>query len=103
MAALTDKMQVIREVIGEYASAPVNGYAYLTESDDGKLLSVIDVYQLRGQRYANAGLIVHIAEEHIVVERDMNNKPLVDALLQAGFSRNQIILAYAGEHVPEIA
>ena len=103
MATLTDKMQVIREVVAEYASPPVNGYAYRTESEDGKLLSVVDVYQFRGQRYANAGLIVHITGNHIIIERDMNNKPLVDALLQAGFVREQIILAYAGEYVPEIA
>lgn len=33
----------------------------------------------------------------------MNNKPLVDALMQAGIPRAQIILGYAGEAVPESA
>jgi hypothetical protein len=33
----------------------------------------------------------------------MNNKPLIDALVQAGIPRAQIILAYAGENAPETA
>ena len=40
-------------------------------------------------------------EGHIVIERDVNDKPLVDALLQAGIPRKQIVLAYAGEPVNE--
>lgn len=32
---------------------------------------------------------------------DMNNQPPVDALVQAGLPRERIILAYAGEPVPE--
>jgi hypothetical protein len=39
----------------------------------------------------------------IVIEMDDSNKPLVDALLQAGIPRSKIILAYAGEPVPESA
>jgi hypothetical protein len=31
----------------------------------------------------------------------MTNKKLVDALVQAGIPRQQIILAYAGESIPE--
>lgn len=33
----------------------------------------------------------------IVIEEDATDKPLLDALLQRGVPRNQIILAYAGE------
>jgi hypothetical protein len=33
----------------------------------------------------------------------LNNKLVVDALMQAGISRKNIILAYAGEPVPEPA
>jgi hypothetical protein len=49
----------------------------------------------------NTGLIVHCIDNLIIVDRDINNKPLVDALVQAGVPRSQIILAYAGEPVPE--
>lgn len=31
----------------------------------------------------------------------MHNKPLVEALVQAGIPREKIVLAYAGEPVPQ--
>jgi XisI protein len=64
---------------------------------------VIDIYWERdGKRYADAGLIVRVVGHQIIIERDMNDKPLVDALTHAGIPRTQIILAYAGEPVPEM-
>jgi hypothetical protein len=96
-------MDLIREVIAGYAKPPVNGRSYLTQSADGTVFTVVDVYQQQGKRYADAGLIVRISGEYIIIERDMNNKPLVDALVQAGIPRKKIILAYAGESGPEAA
>lgn len=58
--------------------------------------------KFQGKRFVNTGLLVHIVDNHlIVIEEDINNKPLVDALVQAGIPREKIILAYAGETVPE--
>ena len=39
----------------------------------------------------------------IVVECGLNDKPLVDALVQAGVPREQIVLVYAGESIAEAA
>jgi hypothetical protein len=103
MDSLTDYLPVIKQIIAEYAKPPVNGYAYFTESPDGQLFTVVDVYEIQGKRQASTGLIVHIAQEHIVIERDLNNKPLVDVLVQQGIPRQRIILAYAGERTPEVA
>lgn len=104
MASLVSKMSVIREVIAGYAKASFTGEpSYLTQSDDGKLITVVDVYNTDGKTRADTGLVVRIEGEYIVIDHDMNNKPLVDALVQAGIPREQIILAYAGEPVPETA
>jgi hypothetical protein len=46
-------------------------------------------------------LIVRLEGDHIIIERDINDKVLVDALVQAGIPRQQIILAYAGEALKE--
>ena len=32
-----------------------------------------------------------------MIHTDINDKPLVDALVQAGFPRDRIVLAYIGE------
>jgi len=101
MDTLAPYLSVLKQAIAEYAKPPANGYAYFTESPDGQLFTVVDVYQQQGTRQASTGLIVHLTPEHIVIERDMNNKPLVDALVQRGIPRQRIILAYAGEPLPE--
>jgi hypothetical protein len=44
-----------------------------------------------------SALFARIIDETIIIESDNTNKPLVDALMDAGVPRTQIILAYAGE------
>jgi hypothetical protein len=56
---------------------------------------------LPDMRMVDVGLIVRVVGDRIIIERDVNDKPLVDALLQANISRQQIVLAYAGEPVEE--
>jgi hypothetical protein len=93
-----DNLNLIRQAIAEYAKPALTGEAsYLTQSDDGKLFSVVDVYQAQGKHYADTGLVVRIEGKYVIIEHDMNNKPPVDALVQVGIPRSQLVLAYAGE------
>lgn len=101
MDTLTNQLDILKEALAGYAKAPAGEKSYITQSLDGDVMSVVDVYTFQGHRYADTSLIVSLTGEYIVVERDMNNKPLVDALVQAGIPREQIILAYAGEPVPD--
>jgi hypothetical protein len=57
----------------------------------------------RSKRYTFASLVAKLANGRIIVEEDRNDKILLDALLQAGVPREQIVLAYAGEPVEEPA
>jgi len=65
--------------------------------------SVVSVGQVRDRRVVDTGLVARIKNNHIIIEYDVNDKPLVDALIQAGVPRKQIVLAYAGENVEEAA
>ncbi len=99
MASLNE---IVREVVAGYAGKALNGYSYLTQSDDGDIFTVVDVARVKGKHISGVSLIVRIAEGNVIIERDQNDKLVVDALLQAGISRDAIILAYADEPVPEI-
>lgn len=46
-------------------------------------------------------VLARIAEDKVVIEEDTTDKKLVDALVQRGIPREQIILAYAGEPIPD--
>jgi hypothetical protein len=94
-------IDTLRTVLEGYTGEALNGYSYLTESKDGIAFTVVSIGYLPDKRIVDAGLIVRLVGDQIIVERDVNDKPLVDALVQAGVSRDQIVLAYAGEPVSE--
>jgi hypothetical protein len=94
-------IDTLKQTLEGYAGKALNGYSYLTRSTDEHLFTVVTVGYLPKKRIVNIGLIVQVVGDHIIIEHDINNKPLVDALVQAGVPREQIILAYAGEPVEE--
>jgi hypothetical protein len=83
------------------ATGGLNAECVLTGSQDKTMFVIVDIAIIQGKRYVDSGLIAQIVKDFIVIECDQNDKPLVDALLQAGVPRSQIILAYTGEPVPE--
>jgi hypothetical protein len=96
-------IDTLRQTLNGYTGEALNGYSYLTESNDGTVFTVVSVGNLPDKRIVDAGLIVRVVGDRIIIERDMNDKPLVDALLQDGVPRQRIVLAYAGEPVEEPA
>lgn len=95
--------QTVREVVAGYAGKVLNGYSTLTQNEDGSVYTVVDVAQVKGKHISGVSLVVRVVADKVIVERDQNDKVIVDALMQAGIKREDIILAYAGEAVPEVA
>ena len=88
-----------KQIISSYAGQAINGQTYLTVSADESVYTVVGLGAIEGKHFVTVGLVVRLLDNCIVIERDVNDKPLIDALLQAGIPRNQIVLAYAGEAV----
>jgi hypothetical protein len=86
-----------------YAGRALNGYSYLMSSSDHRVFAVVSVGHVRDRHIVDTGLVARVAGDRVIVERDVNDKPLVDALLQAGIPRERIVLAYAGEVSDEAA
>jgi hypothetical protein len=94
------KDQII-QVMNTYAGDALNGKSYLLQDQDGYHFTILDIGKFNKQRVAGVSLVVMLEDDFIVIERDQNEYPLVDALVEAGVPREQIILAYKGEEVPE--
>ncbi len=94
---------IFQAVIQGYTGEGLNGHAYLVHDSELEIYTVISVGYIRQRRVTDANLIVRLIANKIIIERDMNDKTLADALIQAGISRQSIVLAYAGEPVPEWA
>ena len=88
---------VLTEVMSGYAGRDLNGESFLTHNDDQTVLSVISIGTVREQHFAVASLVARVEEGRVIIEQDINDKPLVDALIVAGVPRSRIVLAYAGE------
>src|SRR5258708_7243741 len=93
--------QTVKQVVTGYAGKVLNGYSYFTHNDDESVFTVVVVARSNGKHVSGVSLVVRVVSDLVIVERDQNDKIVKDALLQAGIPRSQIILAYAGEPVPE--
>jgi hypothetical protein len=98
----TTRMILIRE-LEKYAGKAFNGYSYLDSNSEQTHFVITSVGYIRDSRVVNTAMIVQLTDDAIIIDRDIFDKPLVDALLEAGVPRHRIILAYAGESVPESA
>ncbi|HXT38022.1 MAG TPA: element excision factor XisI family protein [Chloroflexota bacterium] len=87
----------LAEVVAGYAGRDLNGDSFLTQNADRTVLTILSVGNLHGQHFAVTSLAVRLVGEHIVIEHDLNDRPLVDALVAVGVPREKIVLAYAGE------
>lgn len=80
----------------------LNTESHLTRDDVNNLYTVITIATVRGEQSYHISLLVRLLTNLIIIEENINNKPLVDALVQNGIPREQIILACAGEAVPTL-
>lgn len=97
-----DKLRdILAKEITAYAGEMLNGYAYLLVSEDRNVFTVVSIAKIKAERVTQLSLLARLVDDHIIIETDDSNKPLVDSLVQAGIPRGQIILAYAGEPLPE--
>jgi hypothetical protein len=51
------------------------------------------------KRKAGVVVIARVDGDRVIIEEDLTDRPLVDALVKAGVPREKIVLAYAGESV----
>ncbi|SRR5258708_21818074 len=95
--------EILKRVLADYTGEGLNGYSYLTSTPDERVFTSVSVGHAQGKQFAFADLIVRLIGNYVVIDHDANSAPLVDALVEAGIPRSQIILAYAGEPIPEAA
>lgn len=92
--------EIVRHEVEQYAGESLNATLYAVIDDVHQIYTVISVGQPADQYPPRTVIMARVVGNHIIIEADTTNKPLVEALQQAGLARPRIILAYAGEVVP---
>jgi hypothetical protein len=96
-------VRIVSEEVRKYASdgRAANGRLFLTTNEQSCTYAVTSVGTFEGQWSSHIVVLARVVEDHVVIEEDRTNKPLLDALLQRGIQRQQIVLSYQGEAVPD--
>jgi hypothetical protein len=96
-------VEILIQEMEKYAVPGYNTVSYMTENPAQGLYTVVTTVIEPDKRYSFTDLYVRLVGDKIIIEHDANSDPLYEALMQAGIPREQIILAYAGEPVPDTA
>jgi len=92
---------ILTEEMRGYTGEGLNGVSYLVENHAEQLYTVIDYAHVRDQTVVGAVLVAQVIAETVIIDLDRNYPPLVESLIARNVPREQIILAYMGEPVPE--
>ena len=83
-----------------YAVKGLNGFSVLTMSADQSVLTIVSTATVKGKRMTTTSLIVRIDDDQVFIDHDINNKPLLEALVEAGIPHDKIVLTDAREPIP---
>lgn len=96
-----DKLkEILKEEVKKYSGAGVNCYLFPLLDDENQNYGVNAVDFPTREQTAGVVVMARLSADKIIIEEDMTDKKLVDALLQRGVPCQQIILAYKGETAP---
>lgn len=93
--------KILAEEVREYAGLGANSVALAVFDDSRDYYAVVAIDYPKRVEMGDVFLLARLEGDKIVIEEDMTDKKLIDALLQRGVPREQIILAYK-EPAPEI-
>jgi hypothetical protein len=94
--------QILKDIMQMYSGRGLGCWLFPVFDDQNQHYTVIGVNHPKREGYADIALFVRLQHDKIIIEDDQTDKPLIDRLLKAGIPREQIILAYEGEPLPEI-
>lgn len=92
---------VLIQELDKYTGLGVNAIGIPIYDHERHYYSVAIIDYPKRKRPCDLAILARTAGDKIIIEEDKTDKKLVDALLQQEVPREKIILAYAGESVPE--
>lgn len=102
-AEMTDLITIVREEVEKYYAGGrgANAILFPVLDDVRQTYAVIAVdYPVR-EDIALVVVLARVVGDKVVIQEDTTDRKLVDALLQRGIPREQIVLAYEGEPIPD--
>lgn len=94
---------ILRQEVADYSGPAFKAKTYYVEDQKQHIYLVVIVPNDNYPVNVKAGIIVmaRIVGDKVVIDEDTTDRPLYEALMRSGIPREQIVLAYAGETLPE--
>lgn len=102
MAALKELTHIVQYEVEDYAKGTTfGGITYPISDPERQTYTVIIVPDAPRKCKAGVVVVARIVNDKVIIDEDITDRPLWRELVRAGIPREQIILTYAGEKLPE--
>jgi hypothetical protein len=91
------------EGVEDYAGPTLLGKSYAISDLARQIFTVLVVPDYPPKFESGIVVLARVVDDKVIIDEDTTDRPLWKELVRAGIPREQIILAYAGEQVPEQA
>jgi len=85
----------VKEVVFSYASGGLNLRTFALSNEEQGVYGVNVIDWPERHRAAGVVVLARVEGEQVIIEEDLTDRPLVDALVAAGIPRERIVLKYA--------
>lgn len=101
MDRVMELIEIVQREVADYAGPTYKGTTYYSQDDQHQLYSVIIVPDLPRPFPARIVVMARVIGDRVVIDEDTTDRPLYEELMRSGIPREQIVLAYAGETLPD--
>jgi len=100
---MVDIRETVKSVVRWYAGSGrgLNTRVFPALDDENQVYAVMDVLYPVRDDVAGVIVLVRIVGDKVVIEEDTTNRPIRDRLIEEGIPRENIVLVYAGEPIPD--
>ena len=98
MDGIENLSAIVRREVEAYVSPSPNATLYFLENSLDRLYATVSIP--RRQQQVRVVVMARVVGDRVIIEEDITDRPLYEALQHAGIPRERIILAYEGEAIP---
>lgn len=103
MDTILDLEHIVRHEVEQYQTPGLKATTYYIEDIARQifLVMVVPAQDHPKPFKARAVVMARIVNDYVVIDEDATDRPLHHELVRAGIPREKIVLAYAGETLPD--
>lgn len=102
MERVAELTAIVAREVADYANArDWKARSFFVADLERHIYAVIGIPDMPRPFPSQIDVMARVVGDKVVIEEDITDRPLYEALLQAGIPRHQLILVYAGDPLPD--